>query len=387
MMKRYLKAIITEQVNRGLCLKKLIEYPLKFSNLSGLAQRCENIIDSNIARLEMLSEELGKRDEDDVRDILRRIRRNIREIEMVEYFGISALRYATDETGYMNKLIFRIHKEINFPLNPPSVACISTMYYYFYSFTNVVFVPVGESNFILHLPDVFHELGHEVLFNKNELRLRKVNECYELAVTKVTEYYRELLSKKIRETGPKETPFVISHIHSQWKEHWLDEFFCDLFALYTLGPAYAWSHLHLTVKTSEDICQFSKFLPQIHPSDDSRMKMLLIGLKKLGFDKEASLVMSKWNNLPPVLNAEPVVEYQYAYPEGLMVELADIILAGLRESRFAIISPTNLRQHRSDTVIKQLNEAWISFWNKPDEFRDWEEICIEKLKAIVTEKS
>jgi hypothetical protein len=117
------------------------------------------------------------------------------------------------------------------------------------------------------------------------------------------------------------------------------------------------------------------------------MKMLLLGLKKLGFDKEASLVMSRWNGLPPVLNAEPVVEYQYAYPEGLMAELVDTVLAGLKESRFVIISPSGLERHSSDTVIKQLNEAWVTFWNKPDEFRNWEEKCIEKLKAIVAKES
>ena len=386
-MKDYLKAIITEQINRGQCLKKMVGHPLKYSNLLGLAQRCKSIIDSNIQKLELLSEELEKRNEDDVRDILRKVRRSIREIEMVEYYGISALRYATDETGYMNKLIFRIHNEINFPLDPPSIACLSTRYYYFHSFTNVIFVPVGESSFILHLPDVFHELGHEVLFNKDELRLKKVRESYDLAITRITNYYKELLSRKTRETGPRETLLIIANIHSQWKEYWLDEFFCDLFALYTLGPAYAWSHLHLTTKTSEDIYQFSKFLPQTHPSDDSRMKMLLIGLKKLGFDKEASMVLSRWDSLPPVLNAEPVVEYQYAYPEGMMEELADIFLTGLKESEFAIISPTDLRRQNSNTVIKQLNEAWASFWNKPDEFRDWEEKCIEKLKAIVTKES
>jgi hypothetical protein len=384
-MKTYLKAIITEQINRGQCLKKMVGHPLKYSNLLGLAQRCKSIIDTNIQKLELLSEELGKRNEDDVRDILRKVRRSIREIEMVEYYGISALRYATDETGYMNKLIFRIHNEINFPLDPPSIACLSTRYYYFHSFTNVIFVPVGESSFILHLPDVFHELGHEVLFNKDELRLKRIRESYDFAVTRITNYYKELLSRKARETGPRETPLIIANIHSQWKEYWLDEFFCDLFALYTLGPAYAWSHLHLTTKTSEDIYQFSKFLPQTHPSDDSRMKMLLIGLKKLGFNKEASLVLSKWNSLPPVLNREPVVEYQYAYPEDIIKELVDIFLTSLKESEFAIVSPTDLKEQNSNTVIGELNGAWISFWDKPDEFRDWEEKSIEKLKAMVTQ--
>jgi hypothetical protein len=36
--------------------------------------------------------------------------------------------------------------------------------------------------------------------------------------------------------------------------------------------------------------------------------------------------------------------------------------------------------------MKQLNEAWTSFWNNPDEFRDWEEKCIERLKTTVAKE-
>jgi len=383
-MKDYLKAIVMEQMNRALCLKNLI-HPLRYQELSGLAERCTNIIDSIIDRLRLLPEELKNRDEDDVRDILREIRRRVREIEMVESFGISALYYVNDEIRYMNKLIFRIHNEIDLPLSQPSVACISTKYYYFHPFTNVIFVPVGESNFLLHLPDAFHEIGHYVLYNKeNTLRLEEVNNRYNMAIKRTTDYYQDLLTKKIRETGPPEIPRLIMHIHSQWKEYWINEFFCDLFALYTLGPAYAWSHLHLTIKKSDNIYEFSTILPQTHPSDDSRMKMLLIGLEKLGFDSEATSILSKWNSMPLVLNTNPIVEYQYAYPEDLMKVVAELFLIGLKDGKFSIISPTKLEKLNPESIIRILNEAWTLFWNNPDEFRDWEEKCIKKLKSTVS---
>jgi len=382
-MKDYLKAIILEQINRALCLKNLI-HPVKYQELSGLAERCTNIIDTITHQLRLLLVELEKRDEHDIRDILRAIRRRVREIEMVESYGVSALYYVNDEIRYMNSLIHQIHKEINLPLSKPSVACISTRYYYFHPFTNVIFVPVGESNFILHLPDAFHEMGHYVLYNReNTLRLKGVNEKYKTAIEKITDYYQKLLTKKIRETGPEILPRLIMHIHSQWKEYWINEFFCDLFALYVLGPAYAWSHLHLTIKKSEDVYKFSTILPQTHPSDDSRTRMLLIGLNRLGFKKEASSILSKWNNMPLVLNAEPVVEYQYAYPEDLMKEVAELFLEGLKDGNFSIISPNNLKERNSNSIIKILNDAWNLFWKNPDIFRYWEEKTIQKLKSIV----
>ncbi len=383
-MKGYFKAIILEQINRGLCLKELIPHPLKFSELSSLADRCGRIIDTNIQQLKFLLKELDKRDENDTRDIFRGIRRCARDIEQVEYFGISALYYKTPEIEYLNKLVFRIHQEINLPLTPPSVACISTKYYYFHPFTNVIFVPVGESRFLLHLPDVFHEIGHEVLSSReNELRLKKVNESYSMAIKRITDYYQELLTRKVRETGPRTIPMIIAHIHSQWKTYWINEFFSDLFALYTLGPAYAWSHLHLATKKSEDVYEFSQILPQTHPSDDSRMRMLAMGLDKLGFEDEATSILSKWDNMPFVINTQPVVEYQYAYPNDLMNETAELFLMGLKESQFSIVSPEKLERQNPDSIINLLNEAWNLFWNSPDKFREWEESTIQKLKSFI----
>ena len=385
-MKDYLKAIILEQIDRALCLKNLI-HPVRYQELSGLAERCTNIIDSITHRLRLTLKELETRNEDDVRDILRAIRRCVRNIEMVESHGISVLYYVNDEIRYMNKLIFRIHKEINLPLPQPSVACIcapKTKYYSFHPFTNVIFVPVGESKFLLHLPDAFHELGHYILFNmKNTLRLKEVNKRFNMAIKRITDYYQRLLTRKIRETGPPEIPNLIRLIHSQWKECWINEFFCDLFALYTLGPAYAWSHLHLTIKKSEDVYKFSRILPQTHPSDDSRMRMLLIGLNKLGLNNEAASILSKWNNMPLVLNTEPIVEYQYAYPEDMMKEIAELFLAGVKNGNISIISPKKLEKLSSDSIIRILNEAWTLFWIKPEEFRSWEEKRIQKLKSIV----
>ena len=385
-MKEYLKAIIMEQKNRALFLKNLV-HPLRNPQLLGLAERCRIIIDTNIQKLRFLLEELEGRNEDDIRDILRGVRGVVREIKLVEYHGISPLYFVTLEKGsYLNDLIFRIHQEINLPLTPPSVSCTSTNYYYFYWFTNVIFVPVGESNFLLHLPDVFHEIGHEVLhYKENELRLEKVNECYDTVIKRITDYYKDYLTQKIREYGPPTIPMLVRYIHEQWKDNWINEFFCDLFALYTLGPAYAWSHLHLTTKNFVDIYKFYPFLPQSHPSDDSRMRMLLIGLNKLGFEDEAATILSKWQSLPFVRDTQPIVEYQYAYPDDLMEEIADLFLAGLKESGFSIITPDKLRQNNQESIINILNEAWNLFWDNPDTFRDWEENTIQRLKSIIQE--
>jgi hypothetical protein len=48
-------------------------------------------------------------------------------------------------------------------------------------------------------------------------------------------------------------------------------------------------------------------------------------------------------------------------------------------SNFAIITDKNEEQNQK-TIIILLNDAWKYFWDKPDEFRHWEEKSIGELK-------
>ena len=226
MIRDYIIAVIEEQINRALYLKSLIPYPTEYPEILSLADRCSRTLDENMHYLKYLLQELSNREEDDIRDIFRGLRSCTRYIETIEYFGIPALHYQTKETKFLNKIIFKIHREINLPITPPSVACISTRHYFINSFTNVIFIPVGEPRFLLHTPDIFHELGHQVLFNiENDLRLRAVNEKYREAINRITSYYQRLLITKTRETGPREELVVIENVHSQWKNYWMNEFF------------------------------------------------------------------------------------------------------------------------------------------------------------------
>jgi hypothetical protein len=378
-LKKYLKATIEEQINRGLILKKMIPYPLIYHELSKLSEGCERIIDENIRYLRYLRQEI-ETDNPNLRYILREFRTSTRNIELVESFGISALYYQTPELGYFNKLIFKINQEIKLPISPPSVACISTNYYYFHPFTDVIFVPLGESEFLLHLPDLFHEIGHAVISKREDnLKLKELNEKYKEIINIITKHYQKLITEKIRESGPEEIKLIIQHVHQQWKNYWIDEFLSDLFALYTLGPAFARAHLHLVTKRSKDIFAFSAILPQTHPSDDSRMKMLLIGLNIIGFKQEAEVIHSKWKEMPFSGVSRPIQEYQYAYPENLMENIASLFLEGLRKSNFAIITDKNEEQNQK-TIIILLNDAWKYFWDEPHEFRLWEEKSIGELK-------
>ena len=87
--------------------------------------------------------------------------------------------------------------------------------------------------------------------------------------------------------------------------------------------------------------------------------------------------------MPFVINTQPVVEYQYAYPNDLMNEIAELFLMGLEESQFLIVSPEEIERQNPASIINLLNEAWKLFWSDPDNFREWEESAIQKLKSSV----
>jgi hypothetical protein len=385
-MKDYLRSLIFEQTNRALTLKKLIRFPLPYPELSGLAERCRSILDSQVVVLKDLSQVLNHPDAEDARDIiLRELRACVRGISTVEYHGIPALYTSREpEARFLNKLVYRISEEIGLPFPAPSVCCIATDYYHTSPFTNVIFAPLSESEFLMHLSDLYHEIGHHVSENaESEVRLRAVAKSYNLASTKVTDHYSGLLKAKRMEFGPDEIPMIIERIHSHWK-YWLREFFCDLFALYTVGPSFAWSHLHLTVKIGDDIHGSNLLLQQTHPSDEARMRLLLLGLRKLGLNEDAQRVESKWFEFAKP-TAKPPVEYQYAYPDTLLNEISKLIFEGLRDSGFALYSKELLVNGSKTNIRVMLNEAWRVFWeSKPEDYRVWEENRVATLRSVLS---
>lgn len=381
-MQEYLSSLISEQINRALSLKKLIPHPIVFPELLGLAERCTRMLGDLISTLESLKSELEAGG--DTRDIFRDFRTCVRELSTVEYYGIPALYYQTPEVGFLNKLMYKIYQEVRLPFPNPCVCCTSNEYYYSFPPTNTVFLPLAEAEFLLHIPDMYHELGHYVITNmEDELRLKDVRDSFSSAVSKINDHYIEVMRGKARENGPPEILMMIERIHNNW-EHWIQEFFCDLFALYTLGPAYAWSHLHLTTKVSKDIHVLTVPLKQTHPSDESRMRLLLEGMKLIGFDKEATEIKTRWDEVTGFWG-QPSALYQYAYPNALLREISVILLDGIRKSGFSIASRVNHKDVNQGEIRSLLNEAWTKYWNSPySTFRQWEEGQIKDLRNGVS---
>ena len=380
-MKEYLQNLIKEQINRGYVLKGLVPHPISYSEFTSLAERCSMLIDQYIGLLRTLQPMLQKTDDDeDIRYIFREYRRCVRDLEEIEHSGISVLYFHKEDMVYLNKLIRQIASEINLPLNAPCVASFSRRYFYYVPFTNVIFIPLSESEFLLHIPDLLHELGHYVLSKRGELRLQKLKEKYQKCISLITSYYYQILTRRLTETEPKDLAAITVNTHTQWKEYWLEEFFCDMFATYVLGPAYAWSHIYLVTKKSGDIYSFSGKSISTHPSDESRLRVMLLCLGKMGFDDDKKLIQEKWNDLILVKNRRPTPEYREAYPTQILDQLTSLVKEALAECDFTITSRDKLEQRPIVGVMKRLDDIWRKFWENPDEFRKEEEKIIAEIR-------
>ena len=202
-----------------------------------------------------------------------------------EGIGEFALSRISPYDGFLSRLIARICSEIAFPLPSPTASHISQDYFHIYPGFRLLCVPLLESLILLHLPDLYHELCH-LLHHGPHIDLPEL-ETYHAA------YLRsqfEMVKHDRRETVAAERLRKPAGIRDQlelwmtsWSKYWMQEFFCDLFAVSTAGPAFAWSHYHLCVVRGGDPFETPLLSVTTHPADDARMRAALLMLTALGF--------------------------------------------------------------------------------------------------------
>jgi hypothetical protein len=110
------------------------------------------------------------------------------------------------------------------------------------------------------------------------------------------------------------------------------------------------------------------------------MRILLIGLKRLGFEDEAERIKSKWSEATRFWGL-PASEYQYAYPDTLLEDIVGLIIDGLKQSGVSVF-PSESSSKNDGGIRALLNEAWKVFWEtEPEGFRNWEQHHVESLRT------
>lgn len=375
MMDAYLDALIDQALERTKVLRGKIKNPLLSAEFTGLQSRCEGRLDEIIRRLNFLAEDSDVKAKENVPTRIRLMRRAFEDLASLECTGIAALNRPSGDDVLLNKVLFRIYREIKYPLNPPTLTCLSQSYYCVYPPIGLLSVPLAESDFLLHLPDLYHELGHPILTAIDDPRAENFQDQYVKFNEIVSAKFSERMTNILLETGPKEYHiFEAKVLLRSWVKYWSREFFCDLFAVYTLGPAYAWAHLHLTASTDADPYAVNPTQVTTHPPDQARMEAMLFALDLLGLRNNISEIKSKWDKLIAMTGCRQSALYRKACPTQLLEQAAIHALEGTKAIGCRLAD-----DKATGEIHDLLNEAWDIFWKDPRMYLSWER---KKVSAL-----
>ncbi len=337
-----------------------------------LQQTCQNELQRILAQLESLPKDSPK-------GLLRQFRRNARDLSLLETVALPALeRFNEQDDVFLTRLVALIKEESTYPLVPPVVSSLSQEYFHIVLLYNLMFVPLSEGDSLLHLPDLYHELGHPLLqLDKALPRAASYQEAMLKALMQALNYVQNELDREDRQRSPAQYGFFLETWRRCWLEGWMIEFFCDLLAIYMIGPAFAWGHLHLWAKHGQNPFQVQNLSFSSHPADDARMQVMLVALYKIGFSTEADAIKKLWTHMTTGFGYRPEPEYHRCYPADLLRDLVEASLNGVQGTGIKIVSPTT-----DEPIYNILNQAWVQFWENPSAYASWERLAVINLRKM-----
>ena len=246
-MNKYIDGTIMEMLERLKTLKVKIPVSTLHDVFKPLAAISLNELDKNILELERLQRDPKYQVASNLPFKLNSLQKLISGIDYLENFIISSLNRCTEEDERLTKLVDKICKEISYPLLSPVASGLSQNYYCFHPKFNLLTVPLLESEFLLHLPDLYHELAHQLISTKNHPTILPFQTKLGQFNLNILEYFEDQKRELMRNNGIDRIDYV-DLFTELWIQGWSIELFCDLFGVYTIGVAFAWAHLHLCVK-------------------------------------------------------------------------------------------------------------------------------------------
>jgi hypothetical protein len=304
----------------------------------------------------------------------RQFRRLVADLDLVENYALTALNRAVDEDHRLTALVGSICKEIRYPLPAPVVTTLSTQYFAIHPLFHLLLVPLTEGHFLLHLPDLYHELAHPLLTDRHDPLIEPFRRAFSNVIAETGRHFSSEIAQIRRGRSPIDITLLLTTAEFAWARDWAAEFFCDLFGICTVGPAFAWSHLHLHAKRGQSAYSVPLHGPTSHPADHARMQAMLIGLRQLGFSDAANEINDRWNELVVRMESGPAPEYHRCYPNTLLTMCADVASEATRQIGCEIASPS-----MTDPIRSLLNAAWHTMWSSPDTYLAWEQNAVIDL--------
>lgn len=374
MLHEYFRGTVPQLIERSRLLKGKIPRTLP-RDYEGLIRSCDIELDSIICRLRNLQGVVDSGSTAILNAQLRKFRRTVTDLDHIETTGIAVLIRAQADDHHANRLLYKICQEIKYPWVTPTVTTLSTGYFYIDTKLNLMFIPPAEGSFLLHLPDLYHELGHPLLTPRDNPVLDRFGNFYLQCAAAIHDYFAKKRETEVSRRGPHAFVDNFDLWEILWAKYWLMELFCDLFAVTTLGPAFAWAHLHLYMKMGGDAFALPSSTRIItHPADDARMRALLMALRQLGFVDSATSIKNQWAEALRLSDGAQGPDYKHCYPDDLIVLVVEKAIEGVKAMECRIADSKT-----SDYVHSLLNKAWNFFWAEPESYHQWETKAVETL--------
>ncbi|MDO1449555.1 hypothetical protein Q0590_24980 [Rhodocytophaga aerolata] len=375
-MLEYIDGAILEAIEKARTLKTKIPGAANlFPDFEALVVKAETEIDSLIGYLMHIYESTDYQNPDNLRQKILQYQRIVGSLSILENVVIAAIARSHKDDEYVNRLVRAICREINYPLQKPIASCLSQKYYHIYPDYGLLCIPLLEADFLLHIADIYHELVHPLIELDNPKLERFKQELGSFNVI-VKQFFGKEIERVERNSSRKDFIDMLHLWSDCWIEKWSVEFFCDLFGLYTLGPAYAWSNYHLCVKISTDVFETPLFAVTSHPPDDARMQVLFHALELMGYGVERQKIGLKWNEYINIMQFKKHAEYAYAVPDTLLEQIAVSAFEATKT-----ISCHIATEGEQGAISKMLNDAWLEFWKEPVAFPEWERKTVKKFKS------
>lgn len=372
MNRTYFRGALAQLEERTLQL--LTRIPANAAEMELLEQNCRRELKEHLKLCKELRNEPVYQSPEVQGERLDLYRGLVESLDVLETVAVAALVRANDDDRRMNLLMREIVRETKFPLSRPTVSCTSRNYFHVYPHLNLVFVPLMESQQLLHLPDLYHELGHLTLAEEHDRRVLPFKEALKETKARVHGELGVLGARGGLGRMPARLGEEVRLWQYCWRNDWGVEFFCDLFAVFAVGPAFVWSHVHLCAKRRTALFALPGLDGLSHPADAARFQVMLAALRASGFTVDADQISASWDQLIGLTKESLSDEFSLCYPPATLSWMADVARAAYLKMGCHCVTPT------APTAVQQvLGNAWTEFWNNSAAYVAWEVAAANKL--------
>ena len=241
---------------------------------------------------------------------LRSLRELERRVTLVESYLLPFVERYAESDRRLTRLCRRLIDQVSLPLHAPLVVAFSNHYYWTIPPFPLVCAPAGEVHTLLRLPDLCHELGHQLL------------EAHRGIVYPFLQDLLDYIDREKRRATTAQRPAEYQVLYDQllmeWRDRWLWEFGADMVATYLCGPSYGWQHVRLCTEIGKDAYHPTLGEQADHPADEARLRGLMAILHRMGAKQAGASIETVGHGYVSPPGSSPSGDYALAYPQSLI---------------------------------------------------------------------